>query len=101
MNRLSLRGDLPSNNPQMISILSIGEQHMDQSIDKLKGNIDKNDAEAEVKDSTLLRTIQPTMEKQTNDDLLDAERAVSTTFIQFCGREIQTHRAKSRASKTL
>ena len=80
VKRLSLRDNLQSINPEMISILSIGEQRMDQSIDKLKGNIDENDAEAEVRDSTLLRTIQPTMEKQTNDDLLDAERAVSTTF---------------------
>ena len=45
------------------------------------GNVDADDAEMENKDhAVLLRTIQPTLENQEQDDQIEAEHAVSTTF---------------------
>ena len=79
--RLSLQEGWPDINPEMISIALIGEDRMDQYIDlHLKGTTDLNDREREIKDSDLLRTIQPTVENQQSDDEKDVERSVSTTL---------------------
>ena len=83
MNRLSLKDGMPAISPQVISVPIIGEERMDTYITlTMKGTVDDmTESELEKKLAKLLVVVavQPTQERQIQDDEDGLERAVSTT----------------------
>ena len=80
VNQLALKEDFPEISPQVISVPVIGEQRIDGYNNlTMKGSVDMTVAELEKKLASLLVIIQPTQEKQIQDDYDVLERAMSTT----------------------